>query len=350
MREQDKTKPVLITGGAGFLGTNIAAALASRGDSVLIYDNLSRAHVGENVTWLKEQFGDRVHLHLGDIRDSESVDAVVAVSSAVIHLAGQVAVTTSIDAPQKDFEVNAAGTLNVLEAVRLHAPQAPFLFASTNKVYGKLLDGDALKREQSRYVPRSDALATGFDENTPLSFHSPYGCSKGAADQYVLDYARTYGLKATVFRMSCLYGPHQFGCEDQGWVAHFLISALDRRGVTIYGDGLQVRDVLFVEDAVAAYLTALSGAFAGRVFNLGGGPANTLSLLELVAWIEQAMGERLPLAFDSWRQGDQAWYVSDTRAFEQAAGWRARTSVHDGLSHLLRWLNGDAEELLRATA
>jgi CDP-paratose 2-epimerase len=258
----------------------------------------------------------------------------------VIHLAAQVAVTTSVDDPIGDFEVNARGTLNVLEAVRRHAREAPVLFASTNKVYGKLLPIEALTRAGLRYVPRDESFAAGFDENTRLSLYSPYGCSKGSADQYVIDYARIYGLKTAVFRMSCLYGPHQFGNEDQGWVAHFVISALRRDPISIYGDGYQVRDVLYVNDAVRAYLRALDAitAVSGRAFNLGGGPDNTLSLRELLHEIEQMDGRRPAVSFHDWRPGDQPWYVSNTEAFERACGWTARTGVKVGLKRLRDWL------------
>lgn len=330
---------ILITGGAGFLGANIASALAQRHEHVLVFDNLARAHVEDNIVWLKRNYPDLVSVQVGDVRDRDAVDAAAAGARAIIHLAGQVAVTTSVTDPVSDFEVNARGTLNVLEAARLKAPQAPVLFASTNKVYGKLLDFTDLAINGERYEPRDEERRKGFAEETPLSFHSPYGCSKGAADQYVLDYARIYGLKTTVFRMSCLYGPHQFGHEDQGWVAHFLISALSRQRITIFGDGRQVRDVLYVTDAVRAYLLALDDPpkFAGRVFNLGGGPANTLSLLELMALIQELTGEPAEYSFDAWRPGDQAWYVSDTRALE-TTGWRAEIPVEPGLKSLAHWL------------
>jgi CDP-paratose 2-epimerase len=331
---------IVITGGAGFLGTNIADALAGRGDDVLIFDNLSRFHVRENVGWLQQHHGNHISMRVADVRGPEAVIEAVRDARAVIHLAAQVAVTTSVDDPVADFEVNARGTLNVLEAVRRYAPQAPLLFASTNKVYGKVLPNEALKRDQSRYMPRDRRYANGFDESTPLSLYSPYGCSKGAADQYVLDYARIYGLKTAVFRMSCLYGPHQFGNEDQGWVAHFLISALRGDPISIYGDGYQVRDVLEVGDAVRAYLLALDeiDAIAGSVFNLGGGPENTLSLREFLQDIERMEGVPPAVSFHDWRPGDQPWYVSDTQAFTQATGWKAQVNVDSGLRRLREWL------------
>jgi len=331
---------IVITGGAGFLGTNIAKALGERGDEILLFDNLCRLHVRENVAWLQQHHGDRLSLRVGDVRNAEAVADAVGGARAVIHLAAQVAVTASVENPVDDFEVNARGTLNVLEAVRRHAPEAPVLFASTNKVYGKIISFEALAREGLRYLPREEEAAAGFDEATPLSLYSPYGCSKGSADQYVLDYARIYGLKTAVFRMSCLYGPHQFGTEDQGWVAHFVISALNGDLISIYGDGYQVRDVLYAEDAVRAWLLALDNidAVAGRVFNLGGGPENTLSLRELLRHIER-MEDRAPtVSFHDWRPGDQPWYVSNTSAIEAALGWRANVDVHTGLTHLRNWL------------
>lgn len=331
---------IVITGGAGFLGTNLAEHLIERGAEVLIYDNLSRLHVRENVAWLQQHFGNRLSLRTADIRDADAVSDAIRGARAVIHLAAQVAVTTSVEDPVADFEVNARGTLNVLEAVRRLAPDAPLLFASTNKVYGKVLSFEDLVRNETRYVPREQRYVSGFDESTPLSLYSPYGCSKGAADQYALDYARIYGLKTVVFRMSCLYGPHQFGNEDQGWVAHFLISALRGEPISIYGDGYQVRDVLEVGDVARAYLLALDyiEALSGSVFNLGGGAANTLSLRELLGLMRRMGNCPIDVSFHDWRPGDQPWYVSDTAAFRNACGWSPQSSVEAGLRRLRNWL------------
>ena len=331
---------VVITGGAGFLGSNIADALATSGQDVLVFDSLTRPRVEENLAWLRERHPQRVHAVRADIRDAARLREALRGSKAVVHLAAQVAVTTSVADPLEDFEVNARGTLNVLEAVRAVAPEAPVLFASTNKVYGKLMPLEAMVQHGERYAPIDPAFADGLDEATPLSFYSPYGCSKGVADQYVLDYARVFGLRTAVFRMSCLYGPRQFGTEDQGWVAHFLISALTGRPITIYGDGYQVRDVLYVDDAVNAYLLGIDriDAMAGRAFNLGGGPNNTLSLRELLGLVEEITGKTPPVSFDQWRPGDQPWYVSNTDALSRAAGWRAEVSVRDGLERLSAWL------------
>jgi CDP-paratose 2-epimerase len=332
--------PVLVTGGAGFLGSNIVDALAARGEDVLVYDSLARPRVAENLAWLRERHPERVRAVTADIRDAARLAESVRGAKAIIHLAAQVAVTTSVADPIEDFEVNARGTLNLLEAVRALAPEATLLFASTNKVYGKMMPLDAMRREGERYVPGDHAFASGLDETTPLSFYSPYGCSKGVADQYVLDYARVYSLRTAVFRMSCLYGPRQFGTEDQGWVAHFLISALGGRPITIYGDGYQVRDILYVDDVVRAYLSALDriADVTGRAFNLGGGPRNTLSLRELLGLIQEIAGIAPKVSYDDWRPGDQPWYVSDTAAVEQALGWRAEVSVRDGLASLAEWL------------
>jgi len=332
---------VVVTGGAGFLGSNLVDALAGRGEEVLVFDCLARPRVEENLAWLKERHGGRVQVVLADIRDAAKLRDAIRGAKAVVHLAAQVAVTTSVADPVGDFEVNARGTLNLLEAVRATAPEAPVLFASTNKVYGKLMPVEAMRCEGERYVPTDAAFHRGLDEATPLSFYSPYGCSKGVADQYVLDYARVYGLGSTVFRMSCLYGPRQFGTEDQGWVAHFLISALTGQPITIYGDGFQVRDVLYVDDAVRAYLLAIDdiAPLAGRPFNLGGGPANTLSLRELLGLIGDIIGRRPTVRFDDWRPGDQPWYVSDTSAITEACRWQAEVGIEDGLRRLAAWLS-----------
>jgi CDP-paratose 2-epimerase len=330
---------VLITGGAGFVGTNLAARLLREGREVLVLDSLARAGVEENLRWLRDTFGTALSVEIGDVRDGALVRRAVAHADAVFHFAAQVAVTTSLSDPMDDFEVNALGTLNVLEAIRTRPHPPPLVYTSTNKVYGAL--GDlAMRKTERRYQPKDGAARAGIGEDRPLDFHSPYGCSKGAADQYVRDYARTFGIPTTVFRMSCIYGPHQFGTEDQGWVAHFLIQALQDRPLTVYGDGRQVRDVLFVEDLVEAFLLALQhmGTESGQAFNIGGGPANAVSLLELMAMIEELTGRRPEVRFDDWRPGDQKYYVSNTARFEQATGWRPRTEVRRGLARLATWL------------
>jgi CDP-paratose 2-epimerase len=338
--QQPERRPVLITGGAGFIGCNIADALAARGQHVRIADNLSRSGAEEHAHWLKRRHGNCIEINTVDVRDTDAIKRAVLEVSAVLHLAGQVAVTTSLDRPTEDFEINARGTLNVLEAVRTSNPEAPVLFASTNKVYGRLLDQKSVRRQDARYVPKRDELTWGVAEDAPLDFHSPYGCSKGAADQYVTDYARVFGLRTAVLRMSCIYGPRQFGTEDQGWIAHFLLRVLRSEPIVIYGDGLQVRDALHVSDAVAAWIAVLDHIddVSGRVFNLGGGTQNTVSLLELIELIAELRGVRPEMTFAPWRPGDQPWYVSRIRALSDALGWRPRVNLREGLRTLEAWL------------
>jgi CDP-paratose 2-epimerase len=353
MRERDN-KPVLITGGCGFIGCNLADRLAERGDRVLVLDNFARSGVRENAQWLKSRHGDQITIAAGDVRDPIPVIDAVREARGVMHLAAQVAVTDSISDPAADFEINARGTLNVLEAIRLHNSEAPIIFASTNKVYGRLVNDRDMTLSGRRYVPAGDLFANGVSEDAPLDFYSPYGCSKGTADQYVHDYARVFGLRTVVMRMSCIYGPRQFGTEDQGWIAHFLLSAIRDNPLTIYGDGKQVRDALHVSDAAAAWIAALDqmAAVHGRVFNLGGGPANALSLLELIDYLRPLTGRHLRYGFADWRPGDQPWYVSDTRALTAALGWSPRVGLAEGLRSLHDWLNsrfgpsqGDREAL-----
>jgi CDP-paratose 2-epimerase len=344
--------PVLITGGAGFLGVNLADRLLRDGRPVRILDSLARPGVEENLDGLRARHGDRLSVMLADIRDQAQVAESVADAGAVLHLAAQVAVTTSVENPIEDFQVNAAGTLKLLEAVRRRPYPPPLLFASTNKVYGRLLPDSGLERVGQRWQPRDPAWQMGCSERTPLDFHSPYGCSKGVADQYVLDYARVFGLRTLVFRMSCLYGPHQRGTEDQGWVAHFLIQALAGRPITLYGDGCQVRDLLYVDDAVEAWLGGLRDIdrLSGRAFNLGGGPANAVSLRQMLDLIVRIAGTPPTVEQGPWRPGDQRWYVSDTTAFAEATGWQARTGVEAGLCRLHDWLAGSLPPPARVEA
>jgi CDP-paratose 2-epimerase len=341
------TRPVLVTGGAGFVGSNLAHALLSDGVPVRVLDDLSRPGVERNLAWLAETHGDALEVIVGDVGDAATVEEAVHDVAAVFHLAAQVAVTTSIDDPRHDFDTNVVGTLHVLEAIRSLPTPVPIVFTSTNKVYGELDEVD-LVEGALRYEPATNGEGAyhGVDESTPLDFRSPYGCSKGAADQYVLDYARTFGLPAVVFRMSCIYGPHQFGTEDQGWVAHFVIRALERRAITIYGDGKQVRDVLYVDDLVSAFRLAASHAdrLAGQAFNIGGGPEQATSLLELIEVISELEGRRPKLAFAPWRLGDQRHYVSDTRRFARAVGWRPTVGMAEGVRRLHAWLRADRSQ------
>ena len=333
----------LITGGAGFVGANLAHRLLTEGRKVVILDNLSRAGVERNLAWLREVHGDAVQIQTEDVRDRKAVMRAVSGAKQVFHFAAQVAVTTSLLDPVEDFTVNAQGTLNVLEAVRAQSTPPAVVMTSTNKVYGGLEDVP-LVCEGQRYRPVSpDIRVHGISESRPLDFHSPYGCSKGTADQYVCDYARSYGLKTVVFRMSCIYGPHQFGTEDQGWVAHFVVRALDGEAITLFGDGMQVRDILFVEDLIEAFKLAESHVdrFSGQAFNIGGGPGNVISLLDLLDQIERLHGERPGTRFEEWRTGDQRYYVSDTRRFQAATGWMPRVSVEEGVERLYRWLSAE---------
>ncbi len=344
--EKPEHRPVLITGGCGFIGSNLADALAARGTPVVALDSLARDGSRENAQWLKSRHGNLIEIRSGDIRDPEMVESCVASTNAVLHLAGQVAVTTSLSNPIDDFETNAGGTLNVLEAVRRRNPQAPVLFASTNKVYGQVLDNEQVRRAAERYVPIDSRYICGIGENAALDFHSPYGCSKGAADQYVCDYARVFGLRTAVIRMSCIYGPRQFGTEDQGWIAHFFIQALRGQPITIYGDGYQVRDALHVDDAVAAWLAVLDGIdiVKGQAFNLGGGAINSISLRELLALMQEMGRQPADVCYRSWRPGDQPWYVSDTAVLRRTLSWQPRVRLYDGLRSLDAWLGSQFGE------
>jgi CDP-paratose 2-epimerase len=335
-----KEKPVLITGGSGFIGTNLAHRLLAGGKSVLIFDNLSRPGVEQNLKGLREAHGDLLRVEAADVQDPHVLRSAVARASQVFHFAAQVAVTTSLVNAVHDFDVNARGTLNLLEAIRAQDDPPPLVFTSTNKVYGGLPDV-TMRVNGARYEPENDHIREhGISEARPLDFHSPYGCSKGAADQYVIDYARTFGLPAVVFRMSCIYGPHQRGNEDQGWVAHFLIRALNEEPITLYGDGMQVRDILFVEDLVDAFLLAQAKmrSVTGNAFNIGGGPPNTISLLELLDLIESLHGTRPEIRFGSWRPGDQRYYVSDTAKMKKMTGWSPKVGVTEGVTRLYDWL------------
>jgi CDP-paratose 2-epimerase len=329
----------LITGGAGFIGCNLADRLAREGAEVIVFDALARPGVEANLAWLQARHGARIIAATADVRDAEALQGMAREADVIFHLAAQVAVTTSLADPREDFEINVGGAINVLEAARPR--RTPVIFASTNKVYGDLAD-IPLELKGDAYRPRDAAVRLrGVDERRRLDFHTPYGCSKGAADQYVLDYARSFGVPTCVLRMSCIYGPRQLGTEDQGWVAHFLIRALNGEPITIYGDGRQVRDILFVDDAVEAYVSAFQRIrdVGGRAFNLGGGPANAVSLLQLLARIEDVTERKPAVEFAEWRAGDQRYYVSDTTrarrdlGLPEPHGWRA------GVADLAAWLS-----------
>jgi CDP-paratose 2-epimerase len=331
---------VLITGGAGFIGCNLAAHLARSGRQVRIYDDLSRPGVDRNLAWLQRSYGNKIETRIADLLDRPKLRDALAGVEAVFHLAAQVAVTTSITDPMHDFDVNARGTLEVLEAVRALKVKPAVVFASTTKVYGCLPDV-ALRDDGVRWTPADAELAGhGIGERRPLEFRTPYAGSKGCADQYVLGYAHSYGIPATVFRTSSVYGPHQFGTEDHGWVAHFVSRAVEGRPITIYGDGKQVRDVLFIDDLVDAFTRAWSriGICAGKAFNVGGGVASAISLRELVRMIEALRGKAPEVRYASWRPGDQRYFVSSSAAFNAATGWYPRVRPSAGIEALHGWI------------
>jgi CDP-paratose 2-epimerase len=333
---------ILITGGAGFIGTNIARRYLAENQPVYILDNLSRSGVEQNITELQRHYPGRVQFTHADVCDRGAVEKAVSGAGAVYHLAAQVAVTTSLDDPLADLATNLMGTLHLLEAIRSAATKPSLLFTSTNKVYGRLASV-MLRERPTRHEPVDDSVARlGADEQQPLEFLSPYGCSKGSADQYVLDYARSFGIQAAVFRMSCIYGPYQLGSEDQGWVAHFLRQALKGEPITIYGDGKQVRDLLFVEDLVDAMLRVQDNMpnAAGEAFNIGGGPQNSASLVELISEIELLTGSPVIVDRGPERLADQRWFVADTSKIRNLVGWSPRTDIREGLRALQNWYVG----------
>jgi CDP-paratose 2-epimerase len=334
---------ILITGGIGFIGTNLADRLLSEGNEVVLFDNFGRAGVDVNLNWLQQQYRDGIQFVKGDVRDYELLEKAMEGSEIIFHLAAQVAVTTSVTNPQEDFSINAQGTLNVLEAARRQRPMPMVLYTSTNKVYGGI---EHLKIVQRPTRYEFENLPYGVSENCPLDFHSPYGCSKGAADQYVRDYYRIYGLPTIVFRMSCIYGPHQCGTEDQGWVAHFALTSLRGGRLTIFGDGKQVRDLLYVEDLVELMSRACAEIkhTAGQIFNVGGGPANTISVwTELRDPLERLVGALPPVNYGDFRPGDQRIYVSDIRKAQERLKWAPKVGISDGLRLMVEAWRKDRE-------
>ncbi|MDB5359526.1 MAG: hypothetical protein JWO51_823 [Rhodospirillales bacterium] len=340
---RDEQRPVLVTGGAGFIGSNIADRLASEGEQVLIYDALARPGVESNLEWLRRRHPGKISAVIADVRDHDQLESAAREASAVFHMAAQVAVTTSLIEPIEDFEINVGGTVHLLDALRRTGRRIPLVFASTNKVYGDLADVGFVLEGEAYQAADQAVRRRGIDESRPLDFHTPYGCSKGAADQYVLDYARSFGVPTCVFRMSCIYGPRQMGTEDQGWVAHFLIRALEGRAISLYGDGCQVRDILHVSDAVNAYVGAWRAIdnVQGTAFNLGGGPANAVSLRRLLGYIEQLVGRPVEITYSDWRAGDQRYYVADTEAAAQALGLPRPMDWRAGVADLAEWLAGE---------
>ena len=331
---------ILVTGGAGFIGCHTCARFAECGDQVTIFDNLSRKGTRSNTAWLRERYPE-IHVYQGDVRkfsDLKDCFQDRGPFEAVIHLAAQVAVTTSVTDPREDFDINALGSFNVLEAARMQAAPPVVLYASTNKVYGGMEDVKVIQ-DEIRY--RYKDFPTGIPVSHPLDFHSPYGCSKGAADQYTRDYTRIYGIPTVIFRQSCIYGTRQFGIEDQGWIAWFVIAALFERPITIYGDGKQVRDVLYVDDLIAAYRIALERReeVVGRVYNIGGGPDFSLAIwTEFGPMVENLLGRKIPVQYDDWRPGDQPVYISDISAAEEDLGWKPATAPSEGIERLFQWV------------
>ena len=333
----------LITGGLGFIGSNLANRLLGNGHQVCVLDNLHRTGSDRNLRWLSERWKDLV-FHPSDVRSSAEVDRVVAAfrPDRLFHLAAQVAMTTSIEDPRLDFETNALGTLNILESVRRHAPACHVIYASTNKVYGDLKDLLTEERDTRYILPEK---TDGLDVDLPLDFQSPYGCSKGAADQYVLDYHRIYGLTTTVFRHSTVYGDRQFATFDQGWIGWFCQKALERKkgtglSFTISGDGKQVRDILHVEDCVTCYLLASESPerTRGKAYNIGGGPANSLSLLELFDLLERMLGVSLTYEKTPWRLSDQRVFVSRVARATEDFGWKPAVEAARGVERMLEWV------------
>jgi len=334
---------IFITGGAGFIGSNSAHHFAAQGHHITIYDNLSRIGGQANLDWLRQNHAPRLTFVRGDVRDYDHLAQAIAGADVVLHLASQVAVTTSVQNPREDFEINALGTFNVLEAVRHHAPEAAVLYASTNKVYGGMEDvGVVLQGDRYAYASHP----YGIGEDYPLDFHSPYGCSKGAGDQYTIDYARIYGLRTLVFRQSCIYGPRQFGVEDQGWVAHFVIAAQMGRPISIFGDGRQVRDLLHVTDLIHAYELGITQIdnLAGQAINVGGGPQNTLSVwTEFGPLLAELAGHDVPITYHDWRPGDQRVFIADVRQAERLLGWQPTVSPEQGIRDLWAWVAANRE-------
>jgi CDP-paratose 2-epimerase len=329
---------IAVIGGAGFIGCNLAKRWLDEGCEVIVFDNLSRRGTKSNLDWLRKSYPDKTGFIKGDIRtDSNKLSELVEQVDAVYHLAAQVAVTTSVINPREDFMINALGTFNVLEAIRKSKKRPSIVYSSTNKVFGKMDDLN-VRETKDRY--EYENAPNGISEDRPLDFYSPYGCSKGCGDQYVRDYARIYGIKSVVFRQSCIYGERQFGIEDQGWVAWFTIAATLEKPFVIYGDGKQVRDILYIDDLTNALKMAVEKIeiTKGRVYNIGGGAANTRSLLELIAYLEEFLGKKLSYTYDDWRPGDQKVFVSNVQKAGREFGWAPKTGPREGVKKLVAWV------------
>ncbi len=343
---------VVVTGGGGFVGSHVVERYARQGADVLALDNFSRwrtlgGHIlgpgVERFNWDYIASLPRVQRKEADVRDAKAMETALRDANAIVHTAGQVAATTSVQDPRTDFEINVGGTFNILEAARKADSDPVVIFCSTNKVYGGNVNRIPVRAQATRYVYSDPTFANGIPENfeTDQCQHTPYGASKFAADLYVQEYARTYGLRAGVFRMSCVYGTRQFGMEDQGWVAHFVISSFLGKPITIYGDGKQVRDILFVEDLMRAYeaFVARASQLKGVVPNIGGGPGFTSSLLELVSLIEDNLGRKLNVSFANRRPADQKVYVSDIRRAQEQLYWKPSVGPQEGVGRILEWLS-----------
>jgi len=333
-----------ISGGAGFIGSNYVYRLIQRGENVTVYDNLSRAGAPRNIAWLEETFGKGAFkLIAGDVRNADLLRESAQYADVIVHLAGQVAVTTSVTNPREDFEANALGTFNALEAARLSDKNPIFIYSSTNKVYGSMDDVEIIE-EATRWCYKD--LIKGCPETQPLDFHSPYGNSKGSGDQYVRDYARIYGLRSVVFRQSCIYGPRQFGVEDQGWLAWMMIAAVTGKQITIYGDGKQVRDVLHVNDLLNGYDAAIEkiDRAKGEVYNMGGGPRNVLAVwAEFGPILERLLGKKIEVAQADWRPGDQRVFYADFSKAKRELDWEPKIDLEEGMEMLFEWVNANKD-------
>lgn len=338
-------KRMLITGGAGFIGTNAAAHFSEKEYEVTVFDNLSRKGTDKNLAWLTATYPG-LNVIKGDIRNYEEIRDAAVGQDILLHLAAQVAVTTSVSDPKTDFEINAAGTFNVLEAARANGRSPMVLFSSTNKVYGGMEDVGIVEKNGT-YSYRDFPL--GVSESNPMDFHSPYGCSKGAADQYVRDYSRIYGLPTVVFRQSCIYGPRQFGVEDQGWVAWFIIALTMGKPITVYGDGKQVRDVLYIDDLIDVYERAIEriGMACGKIYNVGGGSTNVLSVwTRFGSILERLFGRKIPVSFSDWRPGDQKVYISNISKVKKELAWEPKIGVEEGVEKLFHWIQKNKQLFL----
>ncbi len=338
-------KTVLITGGAGFIGINTADYYHKKKYNVIILDNFSRKGVEKNISWFKKTHKANYQILKYDLRQiSRKLDSIVAKADIIFHFAGQVAVTTSVENPYDDFLINALGTLNLLEAIRKSKKNPILIYSSTNKVYGDL-EGVPVKELKTRYSFKK--LPRGIDEKTQLDFHSPYGCSKGSADQYIRDYSRIYGIKSIVFRQSCIYGPHQYGYEDQGWVAWFLIAGMLDKKLTIYGNGKQVRDLLHITDLINAYDLAIEkiNVTKGQIYNVGGGTKNSLSIwLEFRPLLEQLLRKKIKVTFKKQRPGDQSIFIADSTKAWKDFGWRPKINLKKGITSLYEWIYENESE------